>query len=65
MAKISIVIPVYYNAPTLPALFERLDGVVKANPQHWFEFICVDDGSAMTLSWSYSSLPGRTNSSNW
>ena len=45
MAKISIVIPVYYNAPTLPALFERLDGVVKANPQHEFEFICVDDGS--------------------
>ena len=45
MAKISIVIPVYYNAPTLPALFERLDGVVKANPQHGFEFICVDDGS--------------------
>jgi dolichol-phosphate mannosyltransferase len=29
----------------LPALFERLDEVVKKNPQHRFEFICVDDGS--------------------
>ena len=48
MAKISVVIPIYCNAPTLPALFERLNMVVKNNPQHCFEFICVDDGSGDT-----------------
>lgn len=45
MTKISIVNPVYTNAPTLPALFERLDAVARGNPQHYFEFVYDDDGS--------------------
>ncbi len=45
MALVSIIIPVYYNAPSLPALAERLADLASANVQHEFEFIYVDDGS--------------------
>lgn len=44
MAKISIVVPVYFNEPSLPSLFDRLFALTKAN-SHEFEFIFVDDGS--------------------
>lgn len=45
MALVSIVIPVYYNAPSLPALAEKLTALAAANSRHEFEFIYVDDGS--------------------
>ena len=43
--KASIVVPVYYNAPSLPTLRQRFDEVAKQLPQCEFEFIFVDDGS--------------------
>ncbi len=45
MALISVVVPVYHNAPSLSLLWERLEGLSAANPRHAFEFIFVDDGS--------------------
>ena len=45
MALISIVIPVYYNAASLPALAERLTTFAASQPAHRFEFVYVDDGS--------------------
>ncbi len=45
MAVISIVIPVYYNAGSLPALAGRLNRLAEENSRHQFEFIYVDDGS--------------------
>ncbi len=45
MALVSIVIPVYYNAASLPALAERLAAFAASEPSHRFEFIYVDDGS--------------------
>ncbi len=45
MALISIVIPVYYNAESLPALADRLAALAASQPEHRFEFIYVDDGS--------------------
>jgi polyisoprenyl-phosphate glycosyltransferase len=45
MALISAVIPVYYNAPSLQALADRLAAFAIAQPKHQFEFIYVDDGS--------------------
>lgn len=45
MAVVSIVIPVYYNAASLPALAGRLNWLAAENPRHQFEFIYVDDGS--------------------
>jgi dolichol-phosphate mannosyltransferase len=45
MAVISVVVPVYYNAPSLPSLAERLAIVADNNARHEFEFIYVDDGS--------------------
>jgi glycosyltransferase involved in cell wall biosynthesis len=44
--KVSTVVPVYYNAPSLPALHQRLAQMAKTVPQSEFEFIFVDDGSA-------------------
>lgn len=41
---VSIVIPVYFNEPNLPALFERLQSVT-AIASAAFEFVFVDDGS--------------------
>lgn len=45
MASISVVVPVYYNEASLPALWQRLDHLAAAHHQHTFEFIFVDDGS--------------------
>ncbi len=45
MAVISIVVPVYYNEQSLPALLRHLDQVAAARPRDTFEFIFVDDGS--------------------
>ncbi len=45
MSKVSIVVPVYYNAPSLHALAERLAALAEAHPEHEFEFVYVDDGS--------------------
>ncbi|MEW5720162.1 MAG: glycosyltransferase family 2 protein [Chloroflexota bacterium] len=43
--KISIVVPVYFNAASLPSLRQRLADVAAQVPQSEFEFIFVDDGS--------------------
>lgn len=48
MALISVIIPVFCNAPTLPSLAQRLREVAESIPQHRFEFIYVDDGSTDT-----------------
>ena len=45
MALISVVVPVYYNAESLPLLMERLASVAAAIPEDEFEFVFVDDGS--------------------
>ena len=45
MQLVSIIIPVYYNAASLPLLAQKLDTLSRANSQHGFEFIYVDDGS--------------------
>lgn len=45
MAVVSLVIPVYYNAGSLPALAGRLNRLARENSHHQFEFIYVDDGS--------------------
>jgi len=46
MALISIIVPVYNNAPSLPELARRLDAIAAEKPSHRFEFVYVDDGSA-------------------
>ena len=45
MGIVSIVIPVYYNAASLPELADRLSAVADEEHSHDFEFIYVDDGS--------------------
>lgn len=45
MALISVVIPVYYNADSLPLLMEKLNEISKKVSMDLFEFIFVDDGS--------------------
>lgn len=45
MTKISVVVPVYHNAPSLPVLHQRLAAVAAQVPQSEFEFLFVDDGS--------------------
>jgi dolichol-phosphate mannosyltransferase len=45
MALVSIVIPVYYNSPSLGALAGRLRQLSADNVRHEFEFLFVDDGS--------------------
>jgi glycosyltransferase involved in cell wall biosynthesis len=45
LSKISIIIPVYFNAQSLPDLAERLNSLAGAHQQYEFEFIYVDDGS--------------------
>lgn len=45
MAQVSIVVPVYFNAPSLPLMLEHLQAVAAAAVPHLFEFIFVDDGS--------------------
>jgi dolichol-phosphate mannosyltransferase len=45
MGLISIVVPVYNNAASLPSLLERLRALAADRPEHEFEFVFVDDGS--------------------
>ena len=45
MSAISVVVPVYWNAQTLPALLERLRAVGKELPGDELELLFVDDGS--------------------
>jgi glycosyltransferase involved in cell wall biosynthesis len=48
MKKISIVVPVYFNALSLPHLFSRLKDVANQVKVYQFEFVFVDDGSKDT-----------------
>jgi glycosyltransferase involved in cell wall biosynthesis len=45
MSLISIVVPVYHNAPSLPDLLLKLQELAARNSTDAFEFIFVDDGS--------------------
>lgn len=45
MAFISIVVPVYHNAASLPELLGRFRELAVSNPGDHFEFVFVDDGS--------------------
>ncbi len=42
---VSVVMPVFCEARTLPELLTRLDAVAASLPQYRFEYILVDDGS--------------------
>jgi dolichol-phosphate mannosyltransferase len=42
---VSVVVPVYYNAETLPALLARLNAVSRSVGEARFEFVFVDDHS--------------------
>ena len=46
MSLISIVVPVYHNAPSLADLLLELQALADKNAKDNFEFIFVDDGSA-------------------
>ncbi len=46
MSTISIVVPVFNNAPSLSPLLEKFQELAAQRPEHRFEFIFVDDGSA-------------------
>lgn len=45
MKRVSIVVPVYHNASSLPDLLEELRALAARNPNEQFEFVLVDDGS--------------------
>ncbi|MCU0512809.1 MAG: glycosyltransferase family 2 protein [Anaerolineae bacterium] len=45
MALVSIVVPVYHNAASLPDLLQQFQALAARNPADHFEFVCVDDGS--------------------
>lgn len=45
MKRVSIVVPVYHNAKSLPELKERLAALADRDAEYEFEFIFVDDGS--------------------
>lgn len=45
MIRVSVVVPVYYNAPSLPELYTRLNAIARSNPDWEFEYVFVDDGS--------------------
>ncbi|HRE48846.1 MAG TPA: glycosyltransferase family 2 protein [Aggregatilineales bacterium] len=45
MTLLSIVVPVFHNAPSLPDLYTRFAEIAERNPDDTFEFIFVDDGS--------------------
>jgi polyisoprenyl-phosphate glycosyltransferase len=45
MSLVSIVVPVYHNAPSLPDLLARFTDLAAQNPADTFEFVFVDDGS--------------------
>lgn len=46
MSRVSIVVPVYCNAASLPDLFVRLVATADRDPGDEFEFVFVDDGSS-------------------
>lgn len=45
MALVSIVVPVYHNAPSLPDLLDKFRDLARRNSNDTFEFVFVDDGS--------------------
>ena len=45
MSLVSIVVPVYHNAASLPDLLRRFQQLTLSNPNEEFEFVFVDDGS--------------------
>jgi glycosyltransferase involved in cell wall biosynthesis len=45
VSQISIVVPVYNNAPSLPDLVARFQELASKDEQDQFEFVFVDDGS--------------------
>lgn len=45
MSFVSIVVPVYHNAASLPDLLAKFQNLAEENQQDSFEFIFVDDGS--------------------
>lgn len=45
MALISVVVPVFHNAASLPDLLARLQALADAHVDDQFEFVFVDDGS--------------------
>jgi polyisoprenyl-phosphate glycosyltransferase len=45
MSLVSIVVPVYHNAPSLPELLGKFQELALRNPGDQFEFVFVDDGS--------------------
>jgi glycosyltransferase involved in cell wall biosynthesis len=45
MALISIIVPVYHNARSLPELLQRFQALADRYPADGFEFVFVDDGS--------------------
>lgn len=45
MSLISITVPVFNNAPSLPDLLEKFQELAAKNPNDQFEFVFVDDGS--------------------
>jgi len=45
MSTISIVVPVFNNAPSLPPLLGQFQALAATRPEHRFEFVFVDDGS--------------------
>lgn len=45
MALVSLVVPVYHNAASLPELLAKFRELAGRNPDDCFEFVFVDDGS--------------------
>jgi polyisoprenyl-phosphate glycosyltransferase len=45
LSRVSIVVPVYCNAASLPDLHQRLTAIAEKAPEHAFQFVFVDDGS--------------------
>lgn len=45
MSLVSVVVPVFHNAGSLPELHRRLDELARANSADEFEFVFVEDGS--------------------
>jgi len=48
MAFVSIVVPVYHNAASLPDLLAKFQELARRNATDCFEFVFVDDGSRDT-----------------
>ena len=44
-ARIALVVPIYNEAPVLPELLRRLDGLFRDNPREQWSVIFVNDGS--------------------